>query len=76
MPTYHFVAKVPVTAYTTVEARTLEEATEMANSEDREVLYESEDGRAKWLMGVAWVIREVDEGPQDIQLGSHKSITP
>jgi len=65
-----------VTAYTTVEARTLEEATEMANSEDREVLYESEDGRAKWLMGVAWVIREVDEGPQDIQLGSHKSITP
>ena len=76
MPTYHFVAKVPLTAYTTVEARTLEEATKMANYPDREVLYESEDGRAKWLQEVAWVIREVDEGPQDIQLGSHKSIIP
>ena len=75
MPTYHFIAKVPLTAYTTVEATSLEEATLVANSPDREVLYESKDGRAKWLMGVAWVIREVDEGPENIELGSHKPTT-
>ena len=75
MPTYHFVAKVPLTAYTTVEATSLEEATKVANSDDREVLYESEDGRAKWLQEVAWVIREVGEGPQDIELNPHKPTT-
>ena len=76
MPTYHFVAKVPPTAYTIIEAETEEEAILVANSSDREVLYEAEDGRAKWLMGVAWVIREVDEGPQDIRLRHTSPIHP
>jgi len=79
MPIYHFVAKVPLTAHTTVEANSLEEATEIASSEDRPVLYEEDDNdnddRDPWILTSAWVIREVDEGPQDIRLRTVNPIT-
>ena len=75
MPTYHFVAKVPLTAYTTVEANSLEEALEEANSEDREITYELDSSAAKYLMQTRWVIREEDEGPEDIELDPHNPTT-
>jgi len=76
MPTYHFVAKVPLTAHTTVKANSLEEAMEKATSEDREVIFAEDGFDAAIYIDWKWVIREVDEGPQDIQLGSHKPIIP
>jgi len=70
MPTYHFVAKVPLTAYTIVEANSLEEATLVANSEDRELTMQFDNETARYLMQDRWVIREIDEGPQDIHLAT------
>ncbi|KKQ07944.1 MAG: hypothetical protein US20_C0026G0012 [Candidatus Pacebacteria bacterium GW2011_GWF1_36_5] len=75
MPTYHFIAKVPLTAYTIIEAETEEEATLVANSEDRELTMQFDDETAKYLMQTRWVIREIDEGPQDIELDPHKPTT-
>ena len=75
MPTYHFIAKVPLTAYTTVEANSYEEAMEIASSEDRLVIYEDDDDMAPHRMHISWIIREVDEGPQDIELDPHKPTT-
>ena len=75
MPTYHFIAKVPLTAYTTVEANSLEEATEIVNSEDREIYFVKDDGQARWMISSNWVIRDIDEEPQKIQLNPHNPIT-
>ena len=70
MPTYHFIAKVPLTAYTIIEAETEEEATLVANSEDRELTMQFDNETARYLMQDRWVIREIDEGPQDIHLAT------
>jgi len=74
MPTYHFVAKVPLTAHTDIDADTFEEAYKIA--EDRDLVYAPELGQAIWLMQDKWVIRDVDEGPEDIKLDPHDPITP
>jgi len=75
MSTYHFIAKVPLTAYTTIEANSYEEALEEATSEDRGITYELDSSAAKYLMQTMWVIREIDEGPEDIHLRTVNPIT-
>ncbi len=69
MPEFNLVCAVTVSAYTTVDAETLEEAIEV--SETRMVVIGDSGSGEDEL--TAWVILDADGGPQNIHPDSTRS---